>query len=189
MPHLIDASTEAVTAARRAYHRQISQPFSHCSSLGSLQTTALLYPPIEAHSPSVKKRPQLTRPFDNQASQRQTFCSTCSWISSVHNALATSPSIADFETQTSAQSDQYWRASNRPNLLYTREFPTKENPLPGWQLHLLEDEADSFELLQEPDQYLHSETLRKGVTDKCLSWKAIIKVRAHCISITLKALN
>src|SRR6202022_2200343 len=102
--------------------------------------------------------------------------STSSIFPGIRHNLTPSASIASLQTQTSVRSEDCLRRSNRSSLLCIRAFPTKDAPLPGWQLHLVEDAADSFEPLQEPDRYLYCRTLRRSDKEKSLSWKCIKKV-------------
>lgn len=182
MPRQNAVSSETVIAAQRAYGRHIPQTLSDYSSPRALQTVTLLHPGADEdpHSPQypVSQQPYSTKLIDYRLSQRCASSSTVSRISDIHNILATSTSIALLETQTSVRSDGSSPASNRSGLLCVRDFPTKDTPLPGWQFHVVEDQADSFEPIQEPDRYLHTRRLRRSAKEKALSWKAIIKVRS-----------
>lgn len=98
--------------------------------------------------------------------------------SQVHR-IHTSASIASFETRTSAHSEESSRQSSRSNLVCVRDFPTKDMPLPVWQLHFVDDGANSYEPLRDPDDYLYNSTLRRSHRAKALSWKSIKEVRVR----------
>lgn len=159
------------------------------SSKGAVQTSTLLqrHRSLTAASPSLQyatiRESYSRRSIAYRGSQRYDSSSSNSSIPSMHRRLTSSASIESVKTQASDQSEDCSHTSNRSSLVYTRDFPTRDLPLPGWQLHFVEDGADSYELLQEPDRYLHSRTLGRGRKVKALSWKSITKVRESSILI------
>jgi hypothetical protein len=182
-------SSEAVVAAQRAMRSHMSRSIKGKSSKGAVQTSTLLqrHRGIVAASQPLQyatiQESYLRRPIVHQTSQRYASSSPRSSIPSMHRSLTSSASIESVKTQASAQSEDCAHASNRSSLVYTRDFPTRDLPLPGCQLHFVEDRADSYELLQEPDRYLYSRTLRRVRKGKALSWKSITKVRVSGILI------
>jgi hypothetical protein len=182
-------SSEAVIAAQRAMRSHMSHRIKGKYSKGAVQTSTLLqrHRGVVAASQSIQyatiQESYLRRPIVYQTSQQYASRSSSSSIPSMHRSVTSSASIESVKTQASAQSEDCSHASNKSSLVYTRDFPTRDIPLPRWQLHFVEDGADSHELLQEPDRYLHSRTLRRGRKGKALSWKSITKVRASSILI------
>ena len=178
------SSAEAVVAAQRASQSHMSHQIIDSSTVSASLTTTLPHRDIVAESylprQSIYQRTYSRRQTDYEPSQRRAVSSTSSTISSNHNihrALTTSASIASFEMQTSFCSEQLSFASTKSSLVCVRDYPTEDTPLPGWQLHFVEDGADSFEPLREPDDYLYDRTLRRSDKGKTLSWKGIKKVR------------
>jgi hypothetical protein len=175
---------EAVVAAQRVIRSHMSHNIINSSSVSPLLTIASPHRDIvaESHSPrrSIYQRNNSRRRIDYRPSHRRAVShirSPSSTSPNIHRTITTSASIASFEAQTSLCSEQSSLASTGSSLVCIRDFPTKDTPLPGLQLHFLKDGADSYEPIQESDGYLHDWTLRRRDKGKALSWKSIKKVR------------
>jgi hypothetical protein len=183
MPRQTLSSPEAVIAAQRASRKHMSRNSNDSPTTNAPLSSALQHEDItaELHSPrkSICQRAYLAGQIDYQLLQRLIESPNNSMISTssnIHRTLTTSIPVTSFETQTSCCNGQSFMPSTRSSILCVRDYPTKDVPLPGWQLHLVEDEADTYEPLQDSDRYLYDKTLRGSDKEKVLSWKGIKQV-------------
>jgi len=170
---------DAVSAAQRASQNHMSRNSNDSPTTNAPLSSALQHKDITAQlrSPqeSICQRVSLKRQI-YQPSQRCTESpdsSMKSTNSNKHRTHTILASVTSFDVRTSCQNDQSSSLSPRSSILYVRDYPTKDMPLPGWQLYFVVDEAKTYEPLQDPDQYLYDKTLRRSDKEKVLLWKSI----------------
>ncbi len=180
---LENCSGAAVIAAQRASGNHMSHMI-HGSSSRNKSLKNASQEDIMAHSLAPRKS-IYQRSYSRRAIGIQTCLRRTTFPSSSTNCTSRDmpPSLtlvsynASFDIQTSTSGEESSISSNRSSLVCIQDFPREDMPWPGWQILYVEDVADTYQPLKDPDEYLYVQKPQRSSKGMAFSWKGVKRVR------------